>query len=202
MLSPREDLLICGVDPSTTATGVALLCVRDAPGGMLRNAARRVLWSPGPDDVTVVLAATIRPKGKFHERVVGVQDGLLELLPYTEAFVDVDLLVVEDPTDFGQPARRANAGKVGAAFGAAVCAVYDLRRSHTAKREEVPLLIIPSQSWIPQTRSGGWTHPMKHADARELMRRRWPALAATTDHVTFAAGVALYGLTGQRLATL
>lgn len=193
----RETLTILGIDPSTTATGVALLCVDGVPEGLLESA-RTAFWSPAPAEVQCRYGTTLRPKGKFHERIVILMYDLYRLLRDSPLETPA-LVAVEDPTDFGQPRRRRHAGKVGAALGAVLCAIARVKEEQWIPRPH--LRIVPSQQWIPhQATRGRWRHPLKHEDARRLLKMRWPDLADATDDVTFAAGVALYALTGHRLA--
>lgn len=196
---------LIGADTGLTGTGLVLLQVdldgtKRFPGGGLNVA---------PEAATLLRRRTIRTKGdildrlaelrgRFHEAYDLMMSEILPRARAVDGVADRVSIVVEDPTDykvgvFGKQGNNASY-KAGAAFGVVALAAYSRARESDRQVE-----LVPSLEWIPETRRGNFRHPMKHKDARTLLRRRWPCLLHSTDHETFAGGVALYHLTGLRL---
>lgn len=200
---------LVGIDPAMSATGIVLLKVD-------LSRSKRFLGHTlnlAPEAVEIVYRRTIRTtKGSNLERLQAIRLRLREIfIEISRELVkgaappddikDERSIVIEDPTDynaaaFGKQGRRGSgnsAALAGAAFG-----VLAIEASFEAAVLNRDLEIVPSQSWIPHV-IGKPTRPLEHKAARELLRLRWPCLLHSTDHETFAGGVALYHLTGLRL---
>lgn len=190
-------MILVGIDPSSLATGVVILEVTGQPA----DPVRAVVWVPGPTDVQVLRSWTIRPTAKLG---IGARCRRihLELFMIADA-PEIDApgvrFVIEDPTGATFAGRGAGgaAAKVGAAFGAAYCALVGVVDDHA--RPDAELLVVPAQAWLPRVRGRRGSHPMSHDNARRWLKLRWPALEELTDDETFAAGVALYAISKHPL---
>lgn len=204
---PRLNLThILGIDPSIRATGVVLLEAR-LDGGValvLQKGAARLEPFPPNSAFSVLHRTTLRTarKGEHLEQrlarlYLGIQGQLRVLLHLENPWV-----MLEDPSDFQPVAKRGTpfwgkgTNQVLAAFGALAVAVQDVAARPIWGPAGMRFTCVPSQSWIPKTRTKNLVHPMTHQDARAYLRQRWPFLEGTTDDETFAGGMALSGLMG------
>lgn len=167
-------MILVGVDPSLTATGLVIL---EEEGTTVRLRGRHTVRAPA--------------KGELSER-------LFELAAEVAHWLDNALprpgvvLVMEDPTDFpGGPRRSAGtAAKLGAAFG-----VVSVVVRHAARLAAGTVAVYPSQQWIPKQtgrRGGGWKYATPHKQVVWALRHLVPELEAATDDEVMAAGVALH----------
>ena len=176
-------MLILGVDPSLTATGLVLLDTGVTPGPR------------------VLLHSTVRPRSKGQSlatRLVEldrrVRDFLYDEVQYrTGSEIEA---ACEDPTDWkphgGLQGRveTTRIAKLGAAFGVAYLAL-----AHT-----MPTTVYPTREWLPWKRNRrGGVHFLAHADVKRLMLMAHPVLEGLTDDELMAAGVALHHATITRL---
>lgn len=193
----RQRRILLGVDPGTTATGLVLIDTGE-PGPP----------PPVPSKCVLLARATLRPKGADRAGRLVDLGTLFRVKLNVWAGADAlspiggnhPVMVIEDPTDYNPTAhgkRRSNTALVGAAFGILLGNGY---RIMIDKGDLGELHAVPSQEWLPQTRSRNFVHPMKHKHARELLRRIFPFLADCTDDETFAGGVAMYWHLGGRVS--
>lgn len=200
MNSPhKKRTIILGVDPGLTATGLALI---DITGDVVKHRPEHWPVQHCPKLLARATIRTLRPRTnairlldlcqRFRERVDGWYGAEAPLILGRDIVV-----VMEDPTDYNptahrRPERRSNTSLVGAAFGALL---VEIHKSFDCKLE-----MVPSQDWLPQTRTGNFTHNMKHKQARETLKTIFPFLAECTDDKTFAGGVAMYWHLGGRVS--
>lgn len=188
-------MILVGVDPSTTALGIAILDVTCQPTDPVRAA----VWTPGPNDVQVLRSWTLRPNTKLSigDRCRRIQNEMFMIAECEEVQAEDVRYVIEDPTGATFAGRGAGgaAAKVGAAFGAAYCGLHGMIESHLRYRASAELVVVPAQVWLPRVRGRRGSHPMSHNNARRWLKLRWPALEELPDDETFAAGVALYAVT-------
>ncbi len=181
-------LRIGGVDPGMRKTGVVVVEI-DAPG---RRSGE--VFIPGEDQVRVLFHHTVRPKGEsFVDRIRSLKAGLaLELID--SKCHSVDRWCFEDPRNAARGAMhqrsRSNEVTLGMACGIALGALVQWTK--------VPITLVPVRDWLPKTRG----HPMKHADARDWLKARWPALEPLTDDEVFASGMVIWQATGGAVGAL
>lgn len=185
-----------GIDPGMGATALVILDV-EGPDALPGER-----WVPRDDGVSVFAHREIRPKpGAIRDlvrRLTSLEDQITEQLRYWMSLSPVDRWYIEDPREQRHgPRRRATDITLGAAFG--VCCTAAARYTKASR----PTRLVPSDEWVPKTRNrGGRIHPMKHDIARAWLKAKWPALEPLTDHETFAAGVALWGVTDRAIGAL
>lgn len=182
------NILVVGIDPSLSATGLVALLASRRPGGPFL-------------DVAVPQRLTVRPprNGPLGQRLSALWGATYETLDtwLSLRFGVTDWWVVsENPMDYtAVPGQRYNSpeniGKLGAATGVVLEAAWDVLATIEGGADH--LVELGTKAWLPKTRGKrGGSHFMAHDDVVKLLRRAYPVLAGTTDDETMAAGVALH----------
>lgn len=102
-------MILVGIDPSSLATGVAIIEVTGQPADPVRAA----VWVPGPRDVELLRSWTARPNAKLSigGRCRRIHDEMFMIAECEEVQAEDVRYVIEDPTG----ATFAGRGAGGAA---------------------------------------------------------------------------------------
>jgi Holliday junction resolvasome RuvABC endonuclease subunit len=168
--------LVVGIDPSLTATGVAVL---EWPGAGMRLLHRETIRTA--------------PAAPLIERLETIRDGLILALLRARALAGEEWLemAVEDPTDFRAPKSGPSQMLL---FGTAI-GVAMITASHIGEQHAIPVRCYKLGEWLPKargTRGGGWIHPEKHKTVIERHRALVPGLREASDDEVMAAALALH----------
>lgn len=189
MAPSSGEILVIGIDPSLTATG------------MVAIGARRQTPPAAGHEVNVFARFTIKPprNGPLAERLAALRLGVRVTLRHMIALrlgSQEWWVVSEDPTDFtaiaGKKFRSTESiAKLGAATGVVLAGAYELLSEMENGTEH--LVTFGTKEWLPKTRNKhGGSHFVDHDLAVQLLRRCYPQLADSTEHETMAAGVAMH----------
>ncbi len=199
-IEPKVAARVAAIDPGSRKAGMVVLQIQAPPAGFI---------VPASDEVSILSRYTARPRFTKHSYDFAIRMSELEELVETWAN-DVrrnwgpTIWAIEDPRDGFTPGKKLRGRGViislGAAFGVA-CAAFSV----CASRCGVDATLVSAREWYPKTRGGANNnriHSMKHDEARDFLRARWPALQACTDDEVFASGVALWAYTRGAMAAI
>ncbi len=201
MTDERTDKLlrparVAAIDPGSVKAGMVVLQIQPAPPGYV---------VPDRDAVAILARCTARPpRGQdFAIRMSFLLDAIERWAEDVRRNWQPDRWCVEDPRSIriGHALRgTGNVVTLGAAFGVA-CAAFSV----AANRCGVDVTLVSAAEWLPKTRRGKNRNlkvNMKHNEARQWLRERWPALRDLTDDEVFASGVAIWAHTGGAMAAI
>jgi hypothetical protein len=170
--------VIIGIDPSLTATGIAVLQRPDSGRGRWSLFARATVGAPSTGPLVTRLATLeTRFTETFRRMITGRYDVLV---------------VAEDPSDFRIPGKGGPSQRFR--FGAGVGVVL-VAAARVCTELSIPLETYGTKEWLPMQsgrRGGSWRHNVPHAAVIAQTCQLVPGLEGATDDETMAAALALW----------